>query len=82
VGVSRRVLERRFQLSLDRSPHAMIQHERVERAKYLLTTTDLPILLVAERCGYLSNERLAVNFRELVGVPPSIYRRDSRVKSL
>lgn len=81
VGVSRRVLERRFQLTLDRSPHTMIQHERVERAKYLLTTTDLPISLVAERCGYLSNERLAVNFRELVGVPPSIYRRDSRVKS-
>jgi LacI family transcriptional regulator len=82
VGVSRRVLERRFQLSLARSPHAMIQHERVERAKYLLTHTDLPIVLVAERCGYLSNERLAVNFKELVGVPPSIYRRDSRVKSL
>lgn len=81
VGVSRRVLERRFQISLGRSPHEMIQHERVERAKYLLTTTDLAIALVAERCGYQSNERLAVNFRELVGVPPSIYRRDSRVKS-
>lgn len=81
VGVSRRVLERRFRLALDRSPHAMIQHERVERAKYLLTTTDLAIPLVAERCGYLSNERLSVNFRELMGVPPSAFRRDSRVKS-
>jgi LacI family transcriptional regulator len=82
VGVSRRVLERRFQESLGRSPHAMIQHERVERAKSLLTTTDLSVGLIAERCGFQSNERLTVNFRESVGVPPATYRRDSRAKSV
>jgi LacI family transcriptional regulator len=81
VGISRRVLERRFQLSLGRSPHAMIQHERVERAKNLLTTTDLPVSMIAEHCGFQSNERLTVNFRAAVGVPPATYRRDSRVKS-
>jgi LacI family transcriptional regulator len=81
IGVSRRVLERRFQSSLGRSPHAMIQHERVERAKSLLTTTDLAVGLIAERCGFQSNERLTVNFRESLGVPPATYRRDSRAKS-
>ncbi len=81
TGVSRRVLERRFQSSLGRSPHAMIQHERVERAKSLLTTTDLAVGIIAERCGFQSNERLTVNFRESVGVPPATYRRDSRAKS-
>jgi LacI family transcriptional regulator len=75
VGVSRRVLERRFQIALGRSPHEMIQHERVELAKKLLTTTDLPVAIIAERCGYQSNERLTVNFRESVGVPPATYRR-------
>lgn len=80
VGVSRRVLERRFQVALNRSPHAMIQHERIERAKSLLTTTDLPVSLIAERCGYQSNERLTVNFRDSVGVPPASYRRNSREK--
>jgi LacI family transcriptional regulator len=81
IGVSRRVMERRFQNSLGRSPYSMIQHERVERAKSLLTTTDLAVGLIAERCGFQSNERLTVNFREAVGVPPAIYRRDSRAKS-
>ncbi len=81
IGVSRRVLERRFLTSLDRSPHAMIQHERIERAKNLLTTTDLPVAIIAERCGYQSNERLTVNFRASLGVPPATYRRDSRAKS-
>ncbi|MES2661041.1 MAG: substrate-binding domain-containing protein [Verrucomicrobiota bacterium] len=80
-GVSRRVLERRFQVSLGRSPHSMIQHERVERAKRLLSTTDLAVSAIAERCGFQSNERLTVNFRELVGVPPATYRRGSRDKS-
>ncbi len=81
VGVSRRVLERRFLTSLGRSPYAMIQHERVERAKSLLTTSDLPVAIIAERCGYQSNERLTVNFRASVGVPPASYRKNSREKS-
>jgi LacI family transcriptional regulator len=75
AGVSRRVLERKFQAGLGRSPHAMIQHERVERAKSLLTGTDLSVAAIAERCGFQSNERLTVNFREVVGVPPATYRR-------
>lgn len=75
TGVSRRVLERKFQASLGRSPHAMIRHERVERAKSLLTSTDLSVAAIAERCGFQSNERLTVNFRDVVGVPPAAYRR-------
>lgn len=81
VGVSRRVMERRFSAALGRSPLAMILHERVERAKKLLTTTDLPVSLIAERCGFQSNERLTVNFRAVVGVPPVTYRRGFREKS-
>ncbi len=80
VGVSRRVLERRFQLALGRSPLAMIQHERIERAKNLLTTTDLAVSQVAERCGYQNNERLTVNFRAALGMPPAAYRKDAREK--
>lgn len=81
AGVSRRVLERRFQSALSRSPHAMIRHERVERAKHLLSTTDLPVSIIAERCGFQSNERLTVNFRAAVGAPPAAYRRGSRAKA-
>lgn len=78
AGISRRILERRFRETLARSPLAMIQHERVEQAKKLLTDTDLSVATIAERCGFQSNERLTVNFRTAVGVPPTRYRRDSR----
>lgn len=80
VGVSRRVLERHFQTALGRSPHQMMQHERIERAKMLLTSTILPVSIVAEQCGYQSNERLSVNFRSIVGMAPSGYRKISREK--
>jgi len=60
----------------------MIQHERVELAKKLLTTTDLPVSVIAERCGFQSNERLTVNFRAAVGVPPVTYRKGQRGKTL
>ncbi len=80
IGVSRRVLERRFLAGLGRSPLSMMRHERVERAKKLLTTTDLPVSRIAERCGFQSNERLTVNFRAAVGMPPAAYRRGPRQK--
>lgn len=82
AGVSRRVLERRFQSALGRSPHTMMLHERVERAKQLLSSTDLSVALIAERCGFQSNERLTVNFRAIVGQPPTMYRRGSRAKTV
>jgi LacI family transcriptional regulator len=81
AGVSRRVLERRFGAALGRPPHAMLLHERIERAKHLLSTTDLPVLEIAERCGFQSNERLTVNFRASVGQPPAAYRRGARAKA-
>lgn len=80
AGVSRRVLERRMHAALGRSPHSMILHERVERAKKLLTASDLPIAQIAEKCGYQSNERLSVNFRTVTGMAPMEYRRISREK--
>lgn len=78
TGVSRRVFERRFQAALGRSPLAMMQLERIERAKILLSTTEKSISLIAETCGYQSNERLSVNFRASTGMSPANYRRTSR----
>ena len=77
TGMSRRVMERRFKAAVGCSPHAMMRHERVELAKKLLSSTDLPVALVAERCGFQSNERLGVAFRAVAGMTPSAYRRAS-----
>lgn len=78
AGLSRRVLERRFESALGRTPAAEIRRLRLEQAKTLLETTDLPVPDVAEQSGFGSPEYLAAVFRRDVGLTPLKYRRTAR----
>ena len=51
---------------------------RMERAKKLLLTTDLPVAEVAEQSGYGDYRVFTKVFKKNEGVPPSQYRRDFR----
>jgi LacI family transcriptional regulator len=77
VPMSRRSLERMFQQELGRSPAEEIRRLRLERAKHLLATTDLPVPKVAKGCGFGNGEYLATVFRQSVGMTPLQYRRAS-----
>jgi LacI family transcriptional regulator len=79
VPVSRRKLEIDFQRHLQRSPKEEITRVRIERAKLLLAQTDLPIPVVAERCGYNYPERFTVAFRQQMKVTPMAFRKNFRV---
>jgi LacI family transcriptional regulator len=78
VPMSRTLLERRFKMSLGRTPHEHIQRERLERVKALLTNTELPIGVVAERMGFEHIEYLSVLFRRATGLSPKQYRMRHR----
>ncbi|MFZ4776099.1 MAG: substrate-binding domain-containing protein [Terrimicrobiaceae bacterium] len=78
AGISRRVLERRFQKTLRRSPAEQIAQERLAHLKAILVETDLPIHDVAKRCGFGSPEYMTYVFRTELGTTPLRYRRDSR----
>ena len=75
VPLSRRVLETRFRKHVGRTPHQEIVRVQVDRAKELLTNTDLPLKSIAERIGVRHAEYLSVLFKRAVGVPPGAYRR-------
>ena len=77
-GLSRRALERKFETVLGRSPASELRRIRLERAKDLLATTDLPIPEVAEKSGFGSPEYLSFIFRKVLGFPPLKYRRTAR----
>ena len=51
---------------------------RMERAKKLLLTTDLPVADVAEQSGYADYRVFSKVFKKSEGVTPSQYRRDFR----
>lgn len=81
VAVSRRELERGFQRVLSRTPAAEIRRVHLERAKNLLSNTDLAIPDVARNSGFGSPEYLAQVFRREIGVSPLKYRMQIRGRS-
>ena len=75
TGLSRRALERRMEKLLGRSPKEEITRVQIERAKRLLTETDLSAATVAEKCGYSQPKYFSQVFHGKVGLPPGAYRR-------
>lgn len=78
VPIARRSLERFFQENLGRSPADEIRRVRLERAKHLLATTDLPIPKVAQASGFGTGEYLATLMRRTTGMTPLKYRVAAR----
>lgn len=78
VPLSRRVLEQRFQKLLGRTPREEILHVRLNRVRQLLTETDLPLYLIAERTGFDHVEYLSVVFKRETNVTPSAFRAAAR----
>jgi AraC-like DNA-binding protein len=58
------------------TPHRYLQRRRIERAMYLLRSTDLPVTQVCLQVGYTSLGAFSELFRAVVGVSPSAYRAD------
>lgn len=77
VPLSRRILEKRFQQIIGRTPHQEINRRRVERIRQLLLETDLTLAQIAQRCGFQNEEYMSVAFRRAMNVPPGKYRRQS-----
>lgn len=78
IPVSRRSLERRFRLLLQRGVWAEIRRAHLERARNLLTGTDMSLAEVARRSGFSGNVQFSVVFRQETGLTPSAYRRQFR----
>lgn len=74
LGVGPRHLSRLFAKHLGASPLQVALSVRVQRAKRLLDTTDLPIALVAERAGFRSLRPMSAAFARLYGRPPTAFR--------
>jgi len=74
VPVSRRWLEMRFKAEVGHGIYQEIRRVHVERAKELLTTTQLSITLLSRECGFNSPERFDFAFRKLVGMSASEFR--------
>jgi AraC family transcriptional regulator of adaptative response / DNA-3-methyladenine glycosylase II len=75
LGIGPRHLTRLFARHLEASPLQVALSLRMQRAKRLIDSSDLPIETVAQRSGFSSTRRMRIAFTQLYGRPPSAFRR-------
>ncbi|WP_377266929.1 helix-turn-helix transcriptional regulator [Peterkaempfera sp. SMS 1(5)a] len=68
-------LSRQFRLAYGESPYAYLMTRRIERAAALLRCGDLSVTEVCFAVGCSSLGTFSTRFTELIGMPPSAYRR-------
>ena len=66
---------REFRRAYGESPYSYLMTRRIERAMALLRRGDLSVTEVCFAVGCSSLGTFSTRFTELVGVPPSVYRR-------
>jgi AraC-like DNA-binding protein len=75
VHMSAGHLSRAFRLAYGESPYSYLMTRRIERAMALLRRGDLSVTEVCFAVGCASLGTFSTRFTELVGMPPSVYRR-------
>lgn len=68
-------LSRQFRLAYGESPYSYLMTRRIERAMTLLRRGELSVTEVCFAVGFSSLGTFSTRFSELVGMPPSVYRR-------
>jgi AraC-like DNA-binding protein len=77
VNMSAGHLSRQFRLAYGEPPYAYLMTRRIERAMALLRRGDVSVTDACFAVGCSSLGTFSTRFTELVGVPPSAYRREA-----
>ncbi|MGW2018408.1 GlxA family transcriptional regulator [Streptomyces sp. NPDC001927] len=77
-SMSVRTFTRRFREEVGISPGQWLTQQRVERARHLLESTDLPVDQVARDAGFGTPQSLRSHLQSAIGVTPTTYRRTFR----
>jgi AraC-like DNA-binding protein len=70
-------LSRQFRLAYGESPYSYVMTRRIERAMALLRRGGMSVTEVCFAVGCSSLGTFTTRFTEMVGVPPSTYRREA-----
>ncbi|MEV0258957.1 helix-turn-helix domain-containing protein [Streptomyces sp. NPDC050732] len=73
--MSLRTFTRRFQEETGMPPGRWLTAQRIELARQLLESSDLPVDVVAHRAGFGTGNSLRQHMRSVLGVSPAAYRR-------
>ena len=79
AGMSRSTFIRHFKRMFRVAPSEYVQQVRLEEARTMLESTELPIKAIAARTGFASRSHFSRMFRAAFGHDPSSYRERSQV---
>ena len=74
-GLAERSFKRRFAKATGMTPIEYVQTLRLEEAKQILETTDMPVEAVANEVGYEDPSYFGRLFKRTVGLTPAQYRK-------
>lgn len=77
-GLTARTFKRRFEASTGYAPLDYVHSLRIEEAKQMLETTDMPIDAVATEVGYAEPAAFRRFFKRATGIAPNRYRQRFR----
>jgi transcriptional regulator GlxA family with amidase domain len=81
ASMSIRTFTRRFRDETGTSPNQWLTRQRVDYARRLLESTDLPVDQIAHAAGLGTAASLRGHLRTSIGVSPSTYRRTFQVQT-
>jgi transcriptional regulator GlxA family with amidase domain len=76
--MSVRTFTRRFRAEVGVSPNRWLTQQRIDHARALLETSELPVESIAYEAGFGSATALRQHMQQAVGVSPTAYRRTFR----
>lgn len=76
AAMSASTLNRYFKKATGLSPVEFQIHKRIELACQIMRTTDLPMLLIADRTGFADSNYFTRTFRKVMGMSPTAYRKN------
>jgi len=79
--MSPRTFSRRFQEETGTSPGRWLIQQRMQRARHLLETSDLPVDRIAAEVGFATGASLRQHLHAAIGVSPQAYRNTFRGRS-
>jgi AraC family transcriptional regulator len=78
TGVSKMHFAAQFRVATGYRPHQYIRYRRVESAKTILSSTDMPLPKVALATGFRAQSYFSTIFKRLTGETPASWRRHRR----
>jgi transcriptional regulator GlxA family with amidase domain len=75
AAMSPRNFARAFQREVNLTPMQYVQNARIDHARKLLEGCELPLKVVAARCGFSSARHMRKLFSERIGMSPNQYRQ-------